>query len=31
MQKERSAHIDQQTLDSWRADGVVLLKGVFTP
>ncbi len=31
MQKERSAHIDQQTLDSWQADGVVLLKGVFTP
>jgi 2-keto-3-deoxy-6-phosphogluconate aldolase len=31
MQNPLSPHIDQQTIDLWQADGVVLLKGVFTP
>lgn len=31
MQNERAARIDQHTIDRWQADGVVLLKGVFTP
>ena len=31
MQNPNSPLIDQQTVDRWQADGVVLLKGVFTP
>lgn len=31
MQNPNSPLIDQQTIDRWQADGVVLLKGVFTP
>lgn len=31
MHNQHSPHIDQATVDRWQADGVVLLKGVFTP
>lgn len=31
MQNPNSPLIDQQTVNRWQADGVVLLKGVFTP
>ena len=31
MHNQHSHHIDQATVDRWQADGVVLLKGVFTP
>ena len=31
MQNPNSSLIDQQTVDRWQTDGVVLLKGVFTP
>ncbi|MFK3704033.1 ectoine hydroxylase-related dioxygenase (phytanoyl-CoA dioxygenase family) [Raoultella sp. BIGb0138] len=31
MQNQRYSHRDQQTIDSYQTDGVVLLKGVFTP
>lgn len=31
MHNQHSPHIDQATVDCWQADGVVLLKGVFTP
>ena len=31
MQTHQYPPVDLKTIDTWQADGVVLLKGVFTP